>query len=228
MVRDMICAVRPAPCRRLAERHRLDKTTVWRWRMHILAVLEQATGALGGMVEADQTTRRESRKGSREWVRHAREPQTYPKPPRPTWRDWRRQGLPLPLGASRWRIPVLTMVERAGARRAGRLEGHNATSLLAALDPALRRDVVLRSDGDAAFATFARARGVTPYMIPAKRGPRVVHGAFHIQTVNQLPAALKDFLRPFRGPATRYLDGYRAWFIARQQREDPWNAIIAA
>ena len=44
VVRDMICADRPAACRRLAERHRLDKTTVWRWRMHILAVLEQATG----------------------------------------------------------------------------------------------------------------------------------------------------------------------------------------
>jgi len=76
VVRDMICADRPASCRRLAERHRLDKTTVWRWRMHSLAVLEQATGALGGVVEADQTTRRESRKGSREWVRYAREPQT--------------------------------------------------------------------------------------------------------------------------------------------------------
>jgi hypothetical protein len=86
VVRDMIDADRPASCRRLAERHRLDKTTVWRWRMHILAVLEQATGALGGVVEADQTTRRESRKGSREWVRHAHEPQTCPKPPRPTWR----------------------------------------------------------------------------------------------------------------------------------------------
>jgi hypothetical protein len=38
----------------------------------------------GGVLEADQTTRRESRKGSREWVRHAREPQAYPTPPRPT------------------------------------------------------------------------------------------------------------------------------------------------
>ena len=121
---------------------------------------------------------------------------------------------------------MLAMVGRAGARRAGRLEDHNATSLHAALDPALRRDAVLCSDGDAAFATFAHAKGIAHHAIPARRGPRVVHGAFHIQAVNNLHAALKDFLRPFRGPATRYLDGYLAWFIARQQREDPWNAIL--
>jgi hypothetical protein len=120
------------------------------------------------------------------------------------------------------------MVERAGSRRTGRLKDHNAASLHAALDHALRRDAVLCSDGDAAFATFTRAYGVTHYTIPAKRGPRVVLGAFHIQTVNNLHAALKDFLRPFRGPATRYLDAYLTWFNARQQRQDPWNAIIAA
>lgn len=225
---DMIDAVRPASCRRLAARIGVDKTTVWRWRLRILSALERATRALGGVVEADQTTRRESRKGSREWVRHARDPQTHPKPPRPTWRDWRRQGLPLPPGHSPWRIPVLALVERAGDRRATRLKDHNAPTLYDALEPALRRDAVLCSDADGAFATFAHARGVTHYAIPAKKGPRVLEGAFHIQTVNNLHAALKDFLRPFKGPATRYLDGYLTWFIARQRTNDPWKAIIAA
>jgi transposase-like protein len=228
VLRDMIDADHPASCRRLAARLGVDKTTVWRWRMRILAALERATRALGGVVEADQTTRRESRKGSREWVRHARDPEAHPKPPRPTWRDWRRLGLALPLGHSPWRIPVLALVERAGDRRAGRLKDHNAPSLHAALEPALRQDAVLCSDGDGAFATFARARGVTHYAIPAKHGPRVLPGAFHIQTVNNLHAALKDFLRPFKGPATRYLDGYLTWFIARQRRQDPWIAMIAA
>lgn len=228
VLEDMISAVRPASCRRLAAQLGVDKTTVWRWRMRILAALQRATGQLGGVVEADQTTRRESRKGSREWRRHAQNPEAFPKPPRPTWRDWRRQGLPLPLAPTRWRIPVPGMVERAGARRAERLQDHNLTSLHAALDPAVRPDAVLCSDGDAAFATFARARGIAQYVINASRGPRVVEGAFHIQAVNQLHAALKDFFRPFRGPATQYLDGYLAWFVARQNNRDPWNAMIAA
>src|SRR6056297_814946 len=36
VLRDMVSAVRPAPCRRLAERFGVDKTTVWRRRMRIL------------------------------------------------------------------------------------------------------------------------------------------------------------------------------------------------
>ncbi|MFO7854467.1 MAG: hypothetical protein R6V44_04480 [Paracoccaceae bacterium] len=42
MLRDMVSAVRPAPCRRLAERLGVDRTTVRRWRMRILAAPERA------------------------------------------------------------------------------------------------------------------------------------------------------------------------------------------
>ena len=227
VLRDMVSAVRPAPCRRMAERFGVDKTTVWRWRMRILAASERAAEPLSGVVEADQTSRRESRKGSRERLRHAREPQAFPEPPRPTWREWRRRGTPLPSGPSRWRIPVPAMTDRPCTRRAGRLETHAAPSLHAALDAGLRRDAVLCSDGDPAFSVHARAHGIAHYALPAKGGPRVLEDAFHIQTVNQVHAALKDFLRPFNGPATRYLAGHLAWFIARPHREDPCPGMLA-
>ena len=123
---------------------------------------------------------------------------------------------------------MLAMTDRAGARQAGRLQTHAASSHYAALDAGLRRDAVLCSDDDPAFSVYARAHGVAHYALPAKGGPRVLKGAFHIQTVNQVHAALKDFLRPFNGPATRYLSGYLAWFIARQHREDPWPDMLAA
>lgn len=223
----MIAADDPASRRRLDERPGVGKTTVWRWRIRILAALERAARPLGGVVEAHQTTRRESGEGSREWVRHAHGPEKHPKPPRPTSRDWRRPGLPPPLGHSPWRIPVLALAERAEDRRAERVKDHNAPSLHAALDPALRRDAVLCSHGDGAFAAFARARGATRYAIPARRGAQVVADALHIQTGNNLHAVLKDFLRPFRGPATRHLDGYLTWFLARQRRKDPWLAMVA-
>ena len=41
-----------------------------------------------------------------------------PKPDRPRWRDYRRLGLLRPAGTSKYRIPVLTVTDRAGARRA--------------------------------------------------------------------------------------------------------------
>ena len=40
------------------------------------------------------------------------------------------------------------------------------------------------------LATIARARGVTHTAMPAMHGPRVVAGAFDIQTLNNLDAAL--------------------------------------
>ena len=115
---DMFAPV-PSSCRRLAVRLGVDKMTVWRWRAGILEALD-GIGArrLGGIVEADETYMRESRKGSREWVNHARDPQHFPAPPRPRWRDFRRLGLLRPAGLSKWQIPILTLADRAGARRA--------------------------------------------------------------------------------------------------------------
>jgi hypothetical protein len=124
-------------------------------------------------------------------------PQTFPNPPRPTWRKWHRRYLPLPFGAGRWRVPVLAMVEHAGAHRAGRLEGHAAPSLHAPLGVALCRDGELCSTGEPAFASFAHARGMAQRASHTKLSPRVVVGAFHSQTVNQLHPSLKAFFRPF-------------------------------
>lgn len=230
---DMLGPV-PGSCRRLAARLGVDKMTVWRWRMRILAALE-GIGAecLGGIVEADETFQRESRKGSREWVRHEREPERCPAPPRPRWRDFRRLGRLLPVGLSQWQIPILTLTDRAGAQRAERLADRRAESLVAMLEDRVRQDAVLCSDGDGAYRMFARARGIPHYRIDARNGPKVIHGAFHIQTVNSLHSRFKAFMRPFCGPATRNLPAYIAWFVARlagheTAQHDAWKRMLAA
>lgn len=227
----------PSSCRGLAARLGIDKMTVWRWRMGILKALdgsgEVGAARLGGIVEADETYTRESRKGSREWVKHARDPRRWPQPARPRWRDFRRLGLLRPAGLSKWQIPILTLADRAGARRAERLPDRRAESLVAVLEARVGRDAVLCSDGDGAYGLFARTQGLPHYRIDAKRGPKVIQAAFHIQTVNALHSRLKVFMRPFCGPATKYLPAYIAWFIARladQQtaQDDAWQKILAA
>jgi transposase-like protein len=230
---DMLAPV-PSSCRRLAARLGVDRMTVWRWRMRLLAAFD-GVGArrLGGIVEADETYVRESRKGSREWVRHERDPQRFPAPPRPRWRDFRRLGLLRPAGLSRWQIPILTLADRAGARRAERLPDRRAESLVAVLEARVGRDAVLCSDGDGAYRLFARAHGLPHYRIDATHGPRVIQAAFHIQTVNSLHSRFKAFIRPFCAPATKNLSAYIAWFIARladQQtaQNDAWQRMLAA
>ena len=236
-VEDMLGPA-PSSCRRLAARLDIDKMTAWRWRMAILEALEGAGGGsgtdrLGGIVEADETYQRESRKGSREWVRHARDPERFPAPPRPRWRDFRRLGLLLPAGLSKWQIPILSLADRAGAQRAERLPDRRAESLVAVLEARVCRDAVLCSDGDGAYRLFARAHGMPHYRIDARRGPRVIQAAFHIQTVNGLHSRFKAFMRPFCGPATKNLPAYIAWFITTlaghsDAQDHAWKRMLAA
>jgi transposase-like protein len=233
---DMFTPV-PSSCRGLAAQLHIDKMTVWRWRAGILRALGATGGIgarrLGGIVEADETYLRESRKGSREWVNHARDPRHFPAPPRPRWRDFRRLGLLRPAGLSKWQIPILTLADRAGARRAERLPDRRAQSLVAVLEARIGHDAVLCSDGDGAYGLFARAHGLPHYRLDATRGPKVIQAAFHIQTVNNLHSRFKAFMRPFCGPATKNLTAYLAWFIARladQQtaQNDAWQRMLAA
>ena len=53
------------------------------WRLRVLGRLtEPADPVFTGVVVADVTFHCESHKGSREWVRHRRDPTRHPKPPR--------------------------------------------------------------------------------------------------------------------------------------------------
>jgi ribosomal protein L37AE/L43A len=161
-------------------------------------------------------------------------PGALPQADRPRWRDYRRLGLLRPAGTSKYQIPVLTVVDRAAARRADVLPDRRAESLVALLEAHVGRDAVLCSDGDGAYDRFARARGMPHYRLHPKTGPKVIDTAFHIQTVNNLHSRFESFMKPFCGPATKHLPGYAAWFIARliagerTRIDTAWQQLLAA
>lgn len=232
VVEDMLKLV-PSSCRKLAERLGLDKMTVWRWRIRIIQALADIGGtAFGGIVEADEKFFRESRKGSREWVRHRQNTGLHPAPNRLRWDDYKRLKLPMPAGVSMFQIPVLTITDRSGARRADVLPNRQAASLIALLARHIGPDAVLCSDGDPAYQVFARNQAIPHYRLNAKKGPRVIQNAFHIQTINNLHSRFERFMEPFCGAATKYLPGYAAWFIAKlfgsgQSSDEVWARHLA-
>ena len=66
LVRDMVDAPQPLSCRSVAEALGLSRHTAWRWRMAIIGTLtSEPDHVLAGIVEADETRQRESRKASR-------------------------------------------------------------------------------------------------------------------------------------------------------------------
>ncbi len=143
---------------------RIDKMTVWRWRMRLLRALlgdgEIRARRLEGIVEVAEKFFRESRKGSREWVDHERDPARHPKPDRPRWRDFRRLRRLFPAGLSRWQIPVLTpvltMTDRAGGNRA------DVTYLTHCSSFQLNGKMMTSNDGTEQPSASALGKGIHP------------------------------------------------------------------
>ncbi|MFZ3584941.1 IS1595 family transposase [Loktanella sp. DJP18] len=216
VAKDMLGDRAPSSIRELSRSLRRNKHTIWRWRMIILNALSGASSnSFGGIVEADETYQRESRKGSREWVRHLRNPSQHPKPPRRRWYEYGEKGIPMMRGLSRWQLPILTVADRGGARRFQRIAGRSNGTIQMALSPIVARDAVLCTDGLAGYAAFAQSSGIEHFVIKTKPGQKAVSATHHIQNINSLHSRYKDFTRPFRGPASKYLGGYLQWFIAR-------------
>lgn len=107
---------RPASCRALAGRLAIGRMTVWRWRQLICRVLRRTGGSPpDDCVERAVLVVRESRKASREWVRHARDPARFAAPDRRRWIDYRLLGLPLPDPMAPFRVSIGIICD-AGSR----------------------------------------------------------------------------------------------------------------
>ncbi len=146
-------------------------------------------------MEADETCVLKSRKGERNLERRAR----------------RRGGKAGKRGLSDEQVPVLVAVDRSGATVSAVLPAVNVDTLRSAIEPVVDADIVLVTDGHRAYPPCAAAPGVHHEALNLSGGERV-RDAFHIQTVNNRHSRLKDFLRRYRGVATKYPDNCLRWF----------------
>ena len=226
--RDMIGDA-PRSCRKLGQALGINRMTAWKWRMRLLTTLDgYGKQGLAGLVEADETFFRESRKGSREWSNHAKG--LGPLPPRLQWREYRRQKISLPRGLSKWQMPVLVLRDRHGSTLARRIPELRYKHFEAELDRALAPDAVLCTDSAGIYRRYSAQKGRKVEQVNIKRGIHVRDGVFHIQNANSFHGRLKSFMQPFRGPATKHLSLYVGWMALRDElRNDllPGNPLVA-
>ena len=178
-----------------AERCKFAVNTAFRWRHRFLTTDNPKARKLTGIVEVDETYVLQSQKGERNLERKAR----------------RRGGKARKRGLSDEQVPVLVAADRSGMTVSAVLPAVNADTLQSAIEPVVDDDIVLVTDGHRAYPPCAAALGVRHEALNLSGGERV-RDAFHIQTVNNRHSQLKDFLRRYRGVATRYLDNYLRWF----------------
>jgi len=93
LARDTMEAPQPMSCLLENEVLRASRYSTWRWPIAITGALTpEPKNALAGIGEANEAYQRESRKGSREWVRHRRDLANHPVTLRLRWRAYQRRG----------------------------------------------------------------------------------------------------------------------------------------
>ena len=180
-----------------AERCGVAVTTAFRWRHRFLSApaLDKPI-QLTGIVEADETFILESFKGKRSGL---------PRPAR------KRGGKASKRGLSAEQIPVLVARDRSGATTDAVLAKLDRASVTAALAGVVTPDNQLCCDGGKAIVSFARKAKIPCCILPKPGGPRPEAPNLHINNVNGYHGRLKEWLRPFHGVATEYLDHYLGW-----------------
>ena len=148
-----------------------------------------------GIVEADETFIRTSAKGSKRLVGRA---------PR------RRGTKPKPGLSSDDYTAVMIVRDRHGATLDQVLPDLEGATFKRVLAPVVAHDALLVTDGRAAYGQFADEAGLLHIALNASKGERT-YGSYHIQNVNAYISRLKDWLRRFKGVATRYLPSYLGW-----------------
>jgi transposase-like protein len=180
-----------------AARCGIAASTAFRWRHRFLsAPAHDKPSRLNGIVEADETFILESFKGRRsDLPRRAR----------------KRGGKASKRGLSVEQIPVLIARDRDGRTTDAVLPRLDRASVTAALAGVVTSDNQLCCDGGKAIVGFARRAHIPLCILPAPGGPRPDAPNLHINNINAYHGRLKEWLRPFHGVATKYLDRYLGW-----------------
>ena len=178
------------------------RSTAFRWRHRFLA-LPQAVKAtsLSRIAEADETCVLKACKGRQTLLRKAHR------------KTRRRGGRATRRGMSVEHDVVLVVRDRSGATSDQIVRALDTAHLAAVLQPLLRCDTVLCTDGSAGLAAAARHIGVEHHALNLSAGQRAL-GAWHINNVNGHHSRLKTWMRRFNGVASSYLRNYLGWFRA--------------
>lgn len=154
----------PHSCRKLGRRLGVSRETVWRWRIVVFEELKTVfPSGMSGIIDTDETFQRESRKGSREWVRYQRDtsqPKTTPMPPRKRWYEYPKRRPPKAI-ARAWSEPILGVVDRNGRATFQYMPDTLQSKIETMLVPQVASDAMVLFDGAPQYEAIARARGIS-------------------------------------------------------------------
>lgn len=192
----------------------ISVTTSFLWRHKFLDVLQQIADKtkVGGIVEADETYVKLSFKGSR----------VLPRLPHKRGNDLDKKfldsdGIPTPKVCVPCAVDRNDHTQTTGAiARATNLEKPMTKHLSALFENRIVPDSILCTDKLAHYVKVAEQFDLNLIQFKANRKDQSIIrssvGNFHINNVNNYHSRIKNFLTPFKGVATKYLNNYLNWF----------------
>ena len=191
------CLLASDSVRKAANLLGVHRNTTFRWRHRFLSLAKMdRPHRLHGIAEADELYLLASEKGARHMTRPARH----------------RGGHAGKRGISNEQVCILVARDRTG-QTLDFVTGKGALTtaqLHHRLLPMIDNDILLVTDGHAAYRAFAREACISHQAVNLRASIRV-QGAVHVQNVNAYHSRLRQWLRPFHGVATRYLPNYLGW-----------------
>ncbi len=200
------CMMAGYSIRKCAEICKINIATSFFWRHKIMNALASFVniGEVDGLVEADETFFRFSKKGNKTKGR------TYGKAPSASKKKKSEKGKKK-RGLSKQQVAVGTALDRHGNLLIGIIGRGRLKydALKRFFEGHITPHSTLCTDSAHGYARIAQELDLEHIQIASGKRRKDI---YHIQHVNSLHSSLKHFMRKFRGVATKHLHHYLYWF----------------
>lgn len=196
------CMEQGMPIKKIAKKLNISIQTSFDWRHKILSSLAQFTPTeLSQEVECDELELSLSEKGNKNLDRA----------PRKRASDFKRN-----IGKDKvTTVQVITAVSRNGEKilKAVETKRLSKQDIEKALDGKLADNVTLITDKHHSYKAFVKDNPTIKHKtLLAKDHVDKKDKSIHLQKVNNTHSQLRDFLRPFNGVSSKYLQNYLNWY----------------
>ena len=196
------------PIKKIAEKLDISIQTSFDWRHKILSSLEQfIPKELNSTVECDEMEFSLSNKGERNLKRKARKRAN----------DFIRNRADKETST----VQVITVVERETAKKFFKVvETKRLTKeqIEIALDGKLAKGTILVTDKHYSYKSYTKDhQEINHKRLLAKDHVDKKDKSIHLQNVNNVHSQVRDFIRPFKGVSSKYLQNYLNWYAYQNQ-----------
>lgn len=174
--------------------------TSFDWRHKVLSAFEQSCPeGFQGITESDDIFFLESSKGSKNLERKPR----------------KRGSKATKRGISDQQIAVVVTCDRSDNKELrvttrGRISKKDLDKVFKGK---LENVETLCTDTHRSYTAFAKSNKINHQKFNVSKGQRIKNKIYHVQNVNNTAKRLRQWMKPFNGVATKYLQNYMNWFM---------------